>query len=73
MILDSNINNNDISIPTDNGKIEPTNGSPDSPEQEQEVQYQRQTIIPTAHLDSIVNHNHNETEMDEEGEYLLHW
>jgi hypothetical protein len=67
MHLDSNINN-DIPIPTDNGKIEPTNQSPDSPEKESENEYQhqRQTIIPIAHFDSVVNHNHNEIEVEEE-------
>jgi hypothetical protein len=72
MDLDSVINND---IPTDNGEVEPTDRSPDSPGKETETERQRQTIIPTAHLDSVVNHNHNEIEVEEEGEYFkrLHW
>jgi uncharacterized coiled-coil DUF342 family protein len=60
---DSVINND---IPTDNGEVEPTDRSPDSPGKETETERQRQTIIPTAHLDSVVNHNHNEIEVEEE-------
>lgn len=72
MGLDSIISND---IPTDNGKIEPTNRSPDSPEKETETERQRQTIMPAAHFDSVINHNHNEIEVEEEGEYFkrFHW
>lgn len=66
--------NRENSIPTDNGEIEQINHSPDSPnqpsfpsQQQPENDHQRQTIIPTVHLDSLLNHNH--TDIDEDGKY----
>lgn len=71
IILDPSLNR-DNSIPTDNGEHEQIDRSPDSPNQPSsssspppqqqihEAEYQRQTIIPTVHLDSLLNHNHKE-------------
>lgn len=61
-------------IRTDNGEIEPINRSPDSPnppatQQIQETEHQRQTIIPTVHLDSLLNHNHHEIDKEDDGDY----
>ncbi|CAF1198414.1 unnamed protein product [Adineta steineri] len=58
-----NINNiDDIPEERDN---EETDRSSNSPEQE-ENDHQRQTIIPTVHMDSTINHNHTEEEEDDE-------
>jgi hypothetical protein len=61
-----NNNTNDIPNQTDNEEIEPTNRSPSNSPEEHENSYQRQTIIPTVHIDSVINHNHNEEEEEEE-------
>lgn len=78
IVLDPNLNK-DNSIPTDNGDIDQMNRSPDSPnqssfpqeqQQQPENEHQRQTIIPIVHLDSLLNHNHND--FDEDSNYSHH-
>ncbi len=70
LLIDVNVNNDqlnntdDIPNQTDNEEIEQPIELVSSPIQHENNQ-QRQTIIPTIQNESIINHNHNETE--EEG------
>ncbi len=69
MFVDSIVNNEHPS-PTDNEEIEQSNQSPSNSPEKPETNRQRETIIPTVQIDSVINHNHTEDGGREEEDQL---